>query len=193
MMRISFPVEKPVDVTSKTLSRALFIIVPILTIEQLIASILIAPKRRPLVLRKSTDHAMLGLQLYLGGIGVQELVVVFTLVLAVILLRKSKDRESRRTTEPSGQAWRSMPYALVFSLITLLTRIAYRLIELSGFFTGYMTFLAHHEIFFYTLECLPVLAALGVWTIVNMEVLLDEDPASGSLTGRYDYHELRGS
>jgi hypothetical protein len=190
-MRVSYPDEKPMGVTSKAISRALHIVVPVLAFEQLIASVLIAPKRRPSPSRKSTDHAMLGLQLYLGGIGVQELVVLYILALAIVLLKRFKDRENQRTVEPSSQAWRSIPDALVFSLATLFTRIAYRLTELSGFFTGYMLFLAHHEVFFYTLECLPVLAALGVWSVVDTEVLLDEHSSTSSFVDGYDYHELR--
>jgi hypothetical protein len=184
------------DITRKALSRGLIVIVPLLALEQLVASILIAPKRHPSSSRNTTDHAMLGLQLYLGGIGIQEVVVVYTLALAIILLRKSKDRENQSARRMTMDPWtkqRSISYALIFSLVALSTRIAYRLVELSGIFTGYLHFLAHNEVFFYTLECLPVLAALGVWTVVNTDALLDEHGSRSSSVAAYDYHELRGA
>jgi hypothetical protein len=199
MMRAPFPDAKPMGVTCKALSCGLLVVIPLLAVEQLIASVLIAPKHRPSSSRNSSNNTMFGLQLYLGGIGVQGLIVVYTLVLAVIILRKPKDREiqSARTTTtvPSSLAWtrpRWTSYALVFSLGALLTRIVYRLVELSGFFTGYLLFLAHHEIFFYTLECLPVSAALGIWPILNTEVLINDQPSCSSPVGAYSYHELRG-
>jgi hypothetical protein len=193
MMRAFFPDEKLVGVTDQSFSWGLLVAIPLLAVEQLIASVLIAPKRPP------SNTATLGLQLYLLGIGIQEVIVVYTSVLAVILHRKLTAREAPNpqaiTNDPSDSAstkWRSISYALLFSLGAILARIAYRLIELSGLFLGYMQFLAHNEVFFYTLECLPVLAAVGVWAIVDTELLLDQQYSDRTPVGAYRYYEVSG-
>ncbi|KAJ4291606.1 hypothetical protein N0V90_009501 [Kalmusia sp. IMI 367209] len=189
--------EKPVGVTDKVLSWCLSILIPLLTVEQLIASVLIAPKRQLSLSRGDVNTTMLGLQLYLVGIGIQEVLVVYTSALAISLNRELRDREVEnalamriRPYDQASTRWRSISYALVFSLVAILTRIAYRLIELSGFFTGYLLVLAHNEVFFYAIECLPILAALGVWVIVDIESQLDQQSSSGTPIGAYSYHEV---
>jgi hypothetical protein len=199
MMRGLFPGEKLVGITDQALPRGLLVVIPLLAVEQLIASVLIVPKHRPSPSKEASKTAMLGLQLYLVGIGIQEVIVLYTSVLAVILHRKLTNKEipnpQAMTTDPFDQAspkWRSISYALLFSLGALTTRIAYRLVELSGFFTGHLLMLAHHEVFFYTLECLPVLAALGVWAVVDTEGLLDQRSSGSKFVGAYSYHEISG-
>jgi hypothetical protein len=184
-------------ITDTTLTRGLVVVVPFLVVEQVVASMPIAPKHRPSSSNQHHDTAMLGLQLYLVGIGIQEVIAAYTFALAVILHRRLT------TTEVKGQhttvidlpnhaltRWRSLSCTLLLSLGAIFTRIAYRLVELSGLFTGFLLGLAHYEVFFYTFECLPVLAALGVWAIVDTEGLLDHGPSIGTLTGPYSYHEV---
>jgi hypothetical protein len=48
----------------------------------------------------------------------------------------------------------------------------------------------HNEVFFYTLECLPVLAALGVWALVDTQDLLNEQLLHGASGDAYRYHEV---
>jgi len=197
LMRASCSDEMPVGVTEQALSRCLLVILPLLAIEQLIASLLIVPKHQPSYSRGASDTAMLGLRLYLVGIGIQEVIVVYTSALTVILHRSLTNREVEKnqttTTDPSDQAskrWRSILHALLFSLGAISTRIFYRLVELSGFFTGYLLVLAHNEVFFYTFECLPVLTALGVWAMVDTEDLLGEQTLESTPVGDYRYYRV---
>jgi hypothetical protein len=190
------PDDHPVGFIPHTLSWILAVVVPLLTLEQSIASVLIAPKHKSTTDRKSPETAMLGLKLYLIGIGIQELLVGCTIVLAVKTNRNIGNSKGEHTPRKSfdqvSPTWRSISYALLFSLAALATRIAYRLVELSGIFTGYLLVLMHNEVFFYTLECLPVLAALGVWTCVDTQSLSDEQSSNCAPGDAYSYHEVDG-
>ncbi|KAF2025188.1 hypothetical protein EK21DRAFT_93450 [Setomelanomma holmii] len=190
-----FSDEKFAGLAARALSRILFVVIPLLAAEQVFASVLIAPKHRPSASRASSNTAMLGLKLYLVGIGFQEVIVVYTCYLAVMLHRTSNDHthdRSHTSSQKTSFDWRSASYALLFSLVAISIRIIYRLVELSGIFTGYLLVLMHKEVFFYTLECLPILAALGVWTFVDMQGWLDQPSSIRAPNAAYRYHEVSG-
>lgn len=140
---------------------------------------------------------MLGLKLYLIGIGIQEAIVVYTLALAVVIQRGLKTEGINHPTATKASDQRlirlfPISYGLFFSIGAISIRNAYRLIELSAVFTGYLLALMHNEIFFYTLECFPTLAALGVWLIVDTEGLLNHASADSRPGIAYRYHEIGG-
>jgi hypothetical protein len=190
------PNNHSIGFTPNILSWILAVVVPLLTLEQFIASVLIAPKHKSSTDRKSPDTAMLGLKLYLIGIGIQELLAGCTIVLVVKInknIGNSKGEHTpRKSIDEVSPTWRSISHALIFSLAAVAIRIAYRLVELSGIFTGYLLVLMHNEVFFYTLECLPVLAALGVWTCVDTQSLSDEQSSNCAPGDAYSYHEVGG-
>jgi hypothetical protein len=195
-MTISFsPKEKVIGLTPQVLSWVLTVVLPLLILEQFIASVLIAPKHNSSISRKSPDTAMLGLKLYLLGIGIQEILVGCTILLVVKINRHTGGRKvDCPRSNPSDDVQpkrRSISHALTFSLAAIAIRIAYRLIELSGIFTGYLLILMHNETFFYTLECLPVLAAMGIWTLVDTRNLLNEQLLESAPGDAYSYHEVR--
>jgi hypothetical protein len=174
---------KLLGITPKTLFRGLIVAIPLLAVEQLCASMLIAPKHRPSHFNNTPNHAMLGVQLYLVGIGLQGLLMVYALALTVALQKKDAGRD---TKDPQHTI---TTYTLIISLVSLLMRTVYRLVELSAFFTGYMQFLAHSEVYFYAFECMPVLTALGIWMLMGSnEIFL-----GSSSRGVYGYQELRMS
>jgi hypothetical protein len=194
-MTVSFsPNENFIGLTPQILSWILAVVLPILTLEQFIASILIAPKHKSSASRKSPTTAILGLKLYLLGIGIQELLVGCTIILAAkINMKIGRSKTEHQHIKSSGDMplkWRSISHALLFSLAAIAIRIAYRLVELSGIFTRYLLVLMHNEVFFYTLECLPVLAALGIWMLVNTQDLLNEQLLHSAPGDAYSYHEV---
>jgi hypothetical protein len=150
-----------------------------LSIEQLVASVMIAPKHRKSFSDHLPNHAMLGVELYLGGIGLQFLVMVYSLVLTIALQRKITDRDVK------GRQRITVLTISMFSLISLLARTTYRLIELSSFSTGYLLFLAHSEVYFYTFECSPVLIALGICLFVGIDDLSTAYLPQGNCTDQY--------
>ncbi|KAF1970901.1 hypothetical protein BU23DRAFT_201500 [Bimuria novae-zelandiae CBS 107.79] len=191
MIRTSFPHSPLLGLTPQTLSRFLLTLTPLLAVSHLIAAVLIAPKHRPSPSRPSSPTAMLGLQLYLVGIGIHEVLVGYTFAVSVLLFRKFTTTEVTKTVPSMMGANRcGVLYVLLFSLAGVLVRIAYRLVELSAFFTGYFRGLAHREVFFYALECGPVLAALGVWVLVDAERVLETGSAGSMGGGGYEYHEI---
>jgi hypothetical protein len=193
-VRAFFPNEKVFGLTHQALSRVFLVVISLLTAEQFIASVLIAPKHRFSAPRKSPDTAMLGLKLYLLGIGVQEIIVAYTILLAFKFVRNTGGSEAEypqnKASDETSPKWRVISYSLILSLAAIATRIAYRLVELSGIFTGYLLVLMHNEVFFYVLECLPVLFALGVWTFVDTQGLLDLRLSSNAPGDAYSYHEI---
>lgn len=193
LMRVFVP-GAPFGISHRGLARGLAVAVAALAVEQLIASVLIAPKNP----KGFNDTALLGLKLYVVGIGIQAVIVVYALALAATChrnLQNSKGAQDPRAMmtssqdQPSAQ-WRSASYALLFSLGAILTRTAYRLVELSGLLVGRFQVLAHHEVFFYTLECLPVLAALAVWVVTDARGVLDQCPSAGTSAAAYSYHAV---
>jgi hypothetical protein len=134
---------------------------------------------------------MSGLKMYLGGLAIQQLLTIYITIL-VYTVHNALSRGHKTTFwSPASwsiwrpmsvsdvphsvmrteEEWRDITRSLLSSLFALTIRTVYRLVELSTFFTGWFSFLAHYEVFFYMLECLPVLAALGVWTMVDVEGL----------------------
>jgi hypothetical protein len=171
-------------ISSQNLKTGLCVLIPILSVEQFIASVLIAPKNS----RGESTTAMLGIKMYLGGICVQELLVTYVFVLAMVLHKRQTKREAQSPALPPN--WHSTSYALLLSLGCIWSRIAYRLVELSGLFTGYLTMLVHNEVFFYAFECLPVLAALAIWTVLDVRDLPGQCPVDTTSSSAYVYHEV---
>jgi hypothetical protein len=176
---------------NRHLERGLFFGLTLLAVEQLLASVLIAPKRIPSPGHPSSTTARLGLKIYLVGLAIQQLLTTYVTIL-VYTVHKALSRGRQKTfwspaswsiwrpmriynvansVSSTEEEWRDITRSLLFTLFALTIRTVYRLVELSTFFTGWFSFLAHYEVFFYMLECLPVLAALGVWTMVDLEGL----------------------
>lgn len=164
----------------QVLERSLALAIILLSIEQLVASVMIAPKHRKSFSVHSPNNAMFGVELYLGGIGVQFLVMVYTLALTIALHKKITDRDTR------GRQRITVLTILMFSLVSLLARTIYRLIELSSFSTGYLLFLAHSEVYFYACDCSPVLIALGIWLVARIDDLSTDYLPDNC----YNYQEL---
>ncbi|CAI6332875.1 unnamed protein product [Periconia digitata] len=164
--------------------------------EQLIASILIVPKRKPTASRGASETAMLGLTLYLAGISIQALMLTYAIILAFISHKRLGGRgfapNSARLIHGSvhQSLRRSTSYAMLFSLSSISLRTAYRIIELSGLLSGTLLFLAHNEFFFYAFECLPVLAAIGTWAVVDIGTLLNCELSDSSQIRTYKYQQV---
>ena len=194
------PDETSAGISSPTLY-VFMITFPPLTLVFLIAAILIAPKHLPSPERgPPSSTAMLGIKLYLGGLGIQFIMLLAALILATLLHKKtienrpppSLQMERAETGGEQGKKLRKVSYALLFSLLAIDTRTVYRLVELSAFFTGFAKDLAHHEVYFYALECAPVLAAVGVWTVVDTQCLFLEGSDVTRTRPEYVYQEVSG-
>ncbi|KAF8180780.1 RTA1 like protein-domain-containing protein [Mycena galopus ATCC 62051] len=110
--------------------------------------------------------ALLGIHIYMGGIGLQQLFILGFTGLAVRFHYKMK--RIGGTTE-----WKRPLYLMYASLALITLRIIYRLIEFSS---GIDSPLTMHEAPFYTLDALPMFVALLLWNIFHPgQVLVGPD------------------
>ncbi|KAK7018502.1 RTA1-domain-containing protein [Favolaschia claudopus] len=110
--------------------------------------------------------ALLGIHIYMGGIGLQQFFVLgFT---ALVIRFHYKMQRLEGSTE-----WKRPLYLMYTSLALITVRIVYRLIEFSS---GVYSTLTMHEAPFYCLEALPMFIALLLWNICHPgQVLVGPD------------------
>ncbi|KDQ57165.1 hypothetical protein JAAARDRAFT_58630 [Jaapia argillacea MUCL 33604] len=102
---------------------------------------------------------LLGLHIYMGGIGLQEFFILTFVILAIRFQKKATiagDVLARPTD------WRQLLYVLYATLGLITIRIIYRLV---GFSQGIYNTLTEHEAFFYCLEAVPMFSALLLYNV----------------------------
>ncbi|KAJ7851504.1 RTA1 like protein-domain-containing protein [Mycena olivaceomarginata] len=110
-----------------------------------------------LISSDSPKLALLGIHIYMGGIGLQQLFVLgFTAL--VIRFHHKMNRIGGST------AWKQPLYTMYASLILITIRIVFRLIEFSS---GVFSPITMHEAPFYCLEALPMFVALLLWNVCH--------------------------
>ena len=154
---------------------AFMITIPILTIVQLVTCGMVITGNPPQV-------QVLGIKTYIGTIAIQEVLVLCLFVMVIIFCSNMATNAQRMNRK--WPRWKIISFALLFSLGAISLRTAYRMIELLQVFQA-NSILAHSEIFFYSFEAVPILAALSVWTVVDTGDLTR--PSSMKL----GYRELR--
>ena len=113
------------------------------------------------------DSQRKGLNIYMGGIGMQEgfIVLFLGLVIKFHLDQIKADRFGRLTAHKMT-GWRQLIYALYGCLAAITIRIIYRLAEFSGGL-GASNPLPSNEPVLYVLESSPMWLAIIVWNIVH--------------------------
>ncbi|KAF8578582.1 RTA1-domain-containing protein [Ramaria rubella] len=94
----------------------------------------------------------LGLHIYMGGIGLQELFIIFFSFLAISFHKKVKSLNTGRRTK-----WKPLLYTLYASLVLITIRVIFRLIEYSQ---GTFSTVTTHEAFFYCLDSVPMFISI---------------------------------
>ncbi|GAB7353858.1 hypothetical protein MBLNU459_g4219t3 [Dothideomycetes sp. NU459] len=108
----------------------------------------------------TVKQIMLGIHIYMGGVGFQQACIIFFMALAFFF-----HRELRR--QPETDEMRSalrMLYVLYAVLILITVRIIFRLIEYSS---GITSSIPNHEAFMYCFDSLPMFVALVLLNIVH--------------------------
>ncbi|KAJ7320816.1 RTA1 like protein-domain-containing protein, partial [Mycena albidolilacea] len=103
----------------------------------------------------SAKTTLLGIHIYMGGIGLQQFFVLGFTALVVRFHYKMKRIDG--STE-----WKRPLYTMYTSIGLITIRIVFRLIEFSS---GVYSPITMHEAPFYCLEALPMFAALLLWNI----------------------------
>jgi hypothetical protein len=115
----------------------------------------------------STDTQKRGLNIYMGGIGMQEGFIVLFMGL-VIRFHRDQLQAERVGRLPADKmvGWRWLIWALYACLLAITIRIIYRLAEFSGGL-GAGNPLPSNEPVLYVLESIPMSLAILVWNIIH--------------------------
>lgn len=107
---------------------------------------------------------MLGIHIYMAGIGLQEFFILVFVFLATKFHRRmcAIDRSGQGTHEPGK--WKALLYALYSSLFLISVRIIYRLVQYSG---GVESTIPTHEAYFYCFEALPMVIAVWIMNVTH--------------------------
>jgi len=114
---------------------------------------------------EATKTINLGLHIYMGGIGLQELFILCFLGMAIKFHFRMLELERDGTLEQKGRRkWRALLYTLYASLTFISIRIIFRLVQYAS---GFLSTIPTHEVYFYTLEALPMICALYAMNITH--------------------------
>jgi hypothetical protein len=98
-----------------------------------------------------------GINILIGGLGINLVSFCF---FAVVTVHLHWTIYRRKVDFTGRERWIKMFYALYLSMILLIIRSIYRIVEFSLGFRGY---LAIHEIYFYIFECLLIIFAFALF------------------------------
>ncbi|KAJ6584385.1 RTA1 like protein-domain-containing protein [Mycena capillaripes] len=111
-----------------------------------------------LIINSDTPRiALMGIHIYMGGIGLQQVFILGFVALVVRFHYKMN-----RLGGSTGAEWKCPLYVMYASLILITIRIVFRLIEFSS---GVYSPLTMHEAPFYCLEATPMFIALLLWNV----------------------------
>jgi len=109
----------------------------------------------------SDKTVLLGIHIYMGGIGLQEIFIICFSVLAYRFHRKL-------TREGATNGTGNSPWALLYTIYAVLTlitiRIVFRLIEYAS---GFKSQIPKHEAYMYVFDSLPMLVALVLFNVFH--------------------------
>jgi len=102
---------------------------------------------------------MVGIHIYMGGVGLQQLFILLFLILVVKFQRQALEIERLNGLWEKSN-WRPLLYVTYGSLSFITIRIIFRLVQYSS---GVLSYIPTHEAFFYVFEALPM--SLALWML----------------------------
>ncbi|KAK2798714.1 hypothetical protein FQN50_008752 [Emmonsiellopsis sp. PD_5] len=121
---------------------------------------------------QDSEQMMLGIHIYMGGIGLQQFFIVIFFALAIAFHRDMLKAE--RTDNVLGfdkARWRGLLYVLYGSLLAISARIIYRLVEFANGDKPSNP-IPYTEAYMYVLDCMPMLISILLWNIVHPGAIL---------------------
>jgi hypothetical protein len=116
----------------------------------------------------SESTQMLGIHLYMGGIGLQQFCILIFLSIAIKFhLIMNQQERSRQILDRKPRNWRMLHYVLYASLALITTRIIFRLIEFSSGLDPAKNPIPYSEAYFMCLDALPMFIAIALMNIVH--------------------------
>lgn len=111
---------------------------------------------------------MLGIHIYMGGIGLQELcILLFTCIAIRFHLSLSALSRGPQILDGKPRNWRTLLYVLYAALALITTRIIFRMVEFASGLDPSKNPIPFHEVYFYVLDALPLLVACGLMNAVH--------------------------
>lgn len=110
-----------------------------------------------LITSGSLKNIPIGSHVLIGGLGINLVSFCF---FGVITIHLHWSIYRRKPDYTGKERWVKMFYALYLSMILLIIRSIYRIVEFS---TGFRGYLAIHEVYFYVFECLLIIFAFGLF------------------------------
>lgn len=114
------------------------------------------------------ENLTLGSNVLIGGLGINLVSFCF---FAIITLHLHWAIAKRKPDYTGREQWIKMFYALYLSMILLIIRSIYRIVEFAMGFRGY---LAIHETYFYVFECLLIIFAFGLFLPLHPGIWMPE-------------------
>ncbi|OJD25802.1 hypothetical protein ACJ73_02819 [Blastomyces percursus] len=129
-------------------------------------SMLVQASSSSLMSSEDPKMAKIGINIYMAGIGLQELFIITFFVLAGRFQYLMNEMERY---QPHHLRWRRLLYCLYAGLILITIRIIYRLVEYSN---GVENGLATSEVAFYCLEAVPMFFGFVLFNVVHPGMVL---------------------
>ncbi|KAK0120003.1 hypothetical protein ONS95_011421 [Cadophora gregata] len=117
---------------------------------------------------------MLGIHIYMGGIGFQELCILLFAAIALHFAITMRQHERSRGITSSTQIlddkphnWRTLLYVLFAALVLITIRIIFRMVEFASGLDADKNPIPYHEAYFMALDALPMLIAGILFNVVH--------------------------
>jgi len=104
-----------------------------------------------------SSTAMLGIHIYMGGIGFQEACILAFMAIAIRFHINMLQRERLQVILDRPRNWRPLLYTIYVSLALITMRIIFRLVEFAAGLDPAKNPIPYHEAYFLVLDCLPML------------------------------------
>jgi hypothetical protein len=116
----------------------------------------------------SLSTQMLGIHLYMGGIGLQQFCILIFLCIAIKFHLVMNQRErGAQVIDDKPRNWRTLHYILYASLALITTRIIFRLVEFASGLDPTKNPIPFHEAYFMCLDALPMFIAIALMNVVH--------------------------
>lgn len=116
---------------------------------------------------------MMGIHIYMGGIGFQEFcILLFTAIAIKFLVEMRALGATNQILDARPDNWRKLLFVLYAVLVLITVRIVYRLIEFAAGLDPDKNPLPYHEAYFMVLDALPMFVACALLNFVHPGMVL---------------------
>lgn len=116
----------------------------------------------------SIKQQMLGIHIYMGGIGFQEFCMLLFLTIAIkfYLMMRVEERQGA-FLDGRPKNWRMLLFALFAALVLITIRIIFRLVEFASGLEADKNPIPFHEAYFMCLDALPMTICVLIFNVIH--------------------------